>query len=69
MEIIDILENKIKETISRKSRLEEERRSLTNELLLLRENVRRLETEREEIKTKLQYIIEKIELYLNRSEA
>ncbi len=69
MEIIDILESRIKETLSRKARLEEEHRSLIDELLLLRENVRRLETEKEGIKAKLEHIIEKIELYLSRSEA
>jgi hypothetical protein len=69
METIDILESRIKETLSRKSKLEEERRSLVDELLLLRENIRRLENEREEVKAKLELIIEKIELYLSRSEA
>jgi uncharacterized protein (UPF0335 family) len=68
METIDILENKIKETLSRKERLEEERKSLMDEVLLLRENAKRLETEKEEIKAKLEHIIEKIEIYLNRSE-
>ncbi len=69
METIDILESKIKETLSRKARLEEERRNLVDEVMVLHENIRRLETEKEEIKAKLEAIIEKIELYLSRSEA
>jgi len=69
MEIMDILENRIKETLSRKARIDEERRNIMDELLLLREKLRRLETERGEVKTKLEHIIEKIELYLSRSQA
>lgn len=69
METIDILESRIKETLSRKARLEEERRNLVDEAMVLHENIRRLETEKEEIKVKLEAIIEKIELYLSRSEA
>ncbi len=69
METIDILESRIKETLSRKARLEEERRNLVDEVMVLHENIRRLETEKEEIKAKLEAIIEKIELYLSRSEA
>lgn len=69
METIDILESRIKETLSRKARLEEERRNLVDEVMVLHENIRRLETEKEEIKVKLEAIIEKIELYLTRSEA
>ena len=69
METIDILESRIKEALSRKARLEEERRNLVDEVMVLHENIRRLETEKEEIKAKLEAIIEKIELYLSRSEA
>ncbi|HLE25256.1 MAG TPA: hypothetical protein VI935_06350 [Thermodesulfobacteriota bacterium] len=69
METIDILESRIQETLSRKARLEEERRNLVDEVMLLHENIRRLETEKEEIKAKLEAVIEKIELYLSRSEA
>ena len=69
METIDILESRIKETLSRKARLEEERRNLVDEVMVLHESIRRLETEKEEIKVKLEAIIEKIELYLSRSEA
>lgn len=69
METIDILESRIKETLSRKARLEEERRNLVDELMVLHENITKLETEKEEIKARLGAIIEKIELYLSRSEA
>jgi uncharacterized coiled-coil DUF342 family protein len=69
METIDILENKIKEALSKKASLEAERKILMEEVTALRENIRRLEAERQEIKSKLDQIIEKIELYLSRSEA
>jgi hypothetical protein len=69
METIDILENKIKETLSKKAILEAERRILMEEVTALREGIRRLEGERQEVKSKLDQIIEKIELYLSRSEA
>ena len=69
LEIIDILEIKIKEALSRKARLEAEHRSLVEEIARLRKNIKEIETEKEEIKAKLEEIIEKIELYLTRSEA
>lgn len=69
METIDILENKIKETLSKKASLEAERRVLVEEVTALRESINRLEAERQAIKSKLDQIIEKIELYLSRSEA
>lgn len=66
---MDILEIKIKEAISRKAKLEAERRDLMQEVTRLRENIKEIETEKQEIKAKLERIIEKIELYLARSEA
>ncbi|HEX3036397.1 MAG TPA: hypothetical protein VHT73_14970 [Thermodesulfobacteriota bacterium] len=69
METMDILEIKIKEAISRKAKLEAERRDLMQEVTRLRENIKEIETEKQEIKAKLERIIEKIELYLARSEA
>ncbi|MER3446918.1 MAG: hypothetical protein C4291_08785 [Candidatus Dadabacteria bacterium] len=69
METIDILENKIKEALSKKASLEAERKVLMEEVTALRESIRRLEAERQEVKSKLDQIIEKIELYLSRSEA
>lgn len=69
METIDILENKIKETLSRKAKLEAEHRNLSDEVLKLRESIERLEKERVEMKLKLDRVIEKVEIYLSRSEA
>jgi predicted nucleic acid-binding Zn-ribbon protein len=69
METIDILESRIKEALLRKADLEAERRNLVEEVVSLREAIRKLETQREEIKSKLDEIIEKIEIYLSRSEA
>lgn len=69
METIDILENKIKEALSKKANLEAERGILMEEVTILRESIRRLEVERREVKSMLDQIIEKIELYLSRSEA
>lgn len=69
METIDILENKIKEALLKKASLETERKILLDEVTALRESIRKLETERQEVKSKLDQIIEKIELYLSRSEA
>ena len=69
METIDILENKIKEALSKKASLETEHQILMEEVEVLRESLTRLETERQEVKSKVDQIIEKIELYLSRSEA
>ena len=69
METIDILENKIKEALSKKASLETEHHILMEEVVVLRESLRRLEAERQEVKSKVDQIIEKIELYLSRSEA
>jgi hypothetical protein len=69
LEIIDILEIKIKEVLSRKAKLEADHKSLVEEVARLRESIKEIETEKKEIKAKLEGIIEKIELYLTRSEA
>jgi hypothetical protein len=39
------------------------------EVVNLRESVKKLESERDEIKQKLDRVIEKVEIYLSRSEA
>jgi hypothetical protein len=39
------------------------------EVVNLRESVKKLENERDEIKQKLDRVIEKVEIYLSRSEA
>lgn len=69
LETIDILEIRIKETLSRKARLEAEYGSLLEEIARLRQNIKDIEVEKKEIKARLEEIIEKIELYLTRSEA
>ncbi len=69
MEIMDILEGKIKEALSIKTKIEAEHRNLSGEVLKLRESVEKLEKERDGIKHKLEKVIEKVEIYLSRSEA
>lgn len=69
METMDILEGKIKEALSRKTKLEVEHKNLMEEVSKLRESIKKLESERDDIKTKLDGVIEKVEIYLRRSEA
>ncbi len=69
METIDILESKIREALSRKASLDAQCRNLMNEVMSLRENIKRLESQSQEVKSKLDDIIKKIEIYLSRSEA
>jgi len=69
METMDILEDKIKEALSRKTKLEVEHRNLSDEVLKLRESIEKLEKERDDMKLKLDRVIEKVEIYLSRSEA
>ncbi|MCH7949581.1 MAG: hypothetical protein IH823_05685 [Candidatus Dadabacteria bacterium] len=69
METMDILEGKIKEALSIKTKIEAEHRNLSDEVLKLRESVEKLEKERDGIKHKLEKVIEKVEIYLSRSEA
>lgn len=66
---MDILEGKIKEALSRKTKLEVEHKNLMEEVSKLRESIKKLESERDDIKTKLDGVIEKVEIYLRRSEA
>jgi len=69
METMDILEGKIKEALSRKTKLEADHKNLLDEVTKLRESVSKLERERDDIKEKLNNVIEKVEVYLSRSEA
>ncbi len=69
METMDILEGKIKEALSRKTKLEAEHKNLLDEVAKLRDSVSKLERERDDIKDKLNNVIEKVEVYLSRSEA
>jgi len=69
METMDILEGKIKEALSRKTKLEVEHKNLMEEVSKLRDSIKKLESERDDIKNKLDGVIEKVEIYLSRSEA
>jgi len=69
MKTMDILESKIKEALLRKAELEAERMNLVEEVTRLRRNIMEIEREKQEIKVKIDQIIEKLELYLIRSEA
>jgi FtsZ-binding cell division protein ZapB len=69
METMDILEGKIKEALSRKTKLEIEHKNLMEEVTKLRESFKKLEMERDDIKQKLDRVIDKVEIYLSRSEA
>ena len=60
---------KIKETLLQKTILESEQKSLVEEVARLNENIKRLELERDEARERVEKIIEKIEIYLTRSEA
>ncbi len=66
VETIDILESKVKLALSRKAKLGEERKKLLEELDRLRLSVRSLESEKDEVKERLNQVIDKIELYLTR---
>ena len=69
METMDILEDKIKDVLSKKTRLEAEHKNLSDEVLKLRESLEKLEKERDDMKLRLDRVIEKVEIYLSRSEA
>ena len=69
METMDILEGKIKEALSKKTKLEVEHKNLMEEVSKLRESIKKLEQERDDMKTRLDSVIEKVEIYLSRSEA
>ncbi|HXG31210.1 MAG TPA: hypothetical protein VNK81_06155 [Thermodesulfobacteriota bacterium] len=66
---MDILESKIKEALLRKAELEAERMNLVEEVARLRKSIMEIEREKQEIKMRIDQIIEKLELYLLRSEA
>lgn len=69
METMDILEGKIKEALSKKTKLEVEHKNLMEEVSKLRDSIKKLEKERDDMKSKLDSVIEKVEIYLSRSEA
>ena len=59
MKTMDILESKIKEALLRKAELEAERMNLVEEVTRLRRNIMEIEREKQEIKVKIDQIIEK----------
>ena len=69
METMDILEGKIKEALSKKTKLEVEHKNLMEEVSKLKESIKKLEKERDDMKSSLDSVIEKVEIYLSRSEA
>ena len=69
METMDILEGKIKEALSKKTKLEVEHKNLMEEVSKLRDSIKKLEKERDDMKNRLDSVIEKVEIYLSRSEA
>lgn len=69
METMDILEGKIKEALSKKTKLEVEHKNLMEEVSKLRDSIKKLESERDDMKSRLDSVIEKVEIYLSRSEA
>ena len=69
MKTMDILESMVKEALLRKTELETERKGLEEEVKRLRQNINVIENERQEIKVRLEQLIEKLEVYLLRSEA
>ena len=69
METMDILEGTIKEALSKKTKLEVEHKNLMEEVSKLRDSIKKLESERDDMKSRLGSVIEKVEIYLSRSEA
>jgi phosphoenolpyruvate-protein kinase (PTS system EI component) len=69
MKSMDILEIRIKEVISREKKIAEEHRKLLEEVKILRESIEDLEKDRQEANSRLDKVIEKVELYISRSEA
>ena len=65
---MDILESRIKEVISREVKLAKEKEELLEEVKKLRDSIRKLEAERVDANSKLERVIEKVELYLRRPE-
>lgn len=68
MSNLDILESRIKDALSSKAKLQAERGELFNEVNRLRDIVRALESDQEEVRNRLDEIIERIEDYLNRQD-
>ncbi len=69
METMDIRKDKSKRALSKKTKIEADHRYHSDEVLKLRESIEKLEKERDDMKLKLDRVIEKVEIYLSRSEA
>jgi chromosome segregation ATPase len=69
MKSMDILESRIKEAISREHKITEQHLKLLEEIKTLRDTIIELEKGREEANARLEKVIEKVELYISRSEA
>lgn len=65
---MDILESKIKEVLDEKYKIQSNYKELADEVASLRDTMKKLELERDDIRSKVDRIIERVELYLNRSE-
>jgi len=63
---LDILESRIKDALSTKAKLQAEKGELITEVGKLRDVVRSLEIEKDEVRNRLDDIIARIEDYLNR---
>lgn len=66
MATLDILESRIKDALSNKAKLQVEKGELMHEVGRLRDIVRSLEIEKDEVRNRLDDIIARIEDYLNR---
>ncbi|NIQ16786.1 MAG: hypothetical protein GTO02_21090 [Candidatus Dadabacteria bacterium] len=68
MESMQVLESKLRDYIEKNDKLFNDYSVLMKEVQTLRQNVTKLESEKEEIKKQINNVIEKVELYLNNVE-
>ncbi len=62
---MEILENKLRDYISKNDKLFNDYEELLKEVNVLKESVTKLEMEKEDIKKTIEGVIGKVELYLN----
>lgn len=62
---MEILESKLRDYISKNDKLFNDYNELLKEVNVLKENVSKLEMEKEDIKKTIEGVIGKVELYLN----
>ncbi|NIP31971.1 MAG: hypothetical protein GTN59_15965 [Candidatus Dadabacteria bacterium] len=65
---MQVLESKLRDYIEKNDKLFNDYSVLMKEVQTLRQNVTKLESEKEEIKKQINNVIEKVELYLNNVE-